>query len=111
MKEEKYLEERMTKQNPFRVPEGYFDCFADQVMAQLPERKQKAKRIMLRIWMSAAACLLVAVFCAAFYFSKISSDEMIENPQIAVVSDTYMDDAADYAMIDNAEIYACIVDY
>ena len=25
MNEEKYLNERMSKQNPFRVPEGYFD--------------------------------------------------------------------------------------
>ena len=110
MIEEKYLKERMAKHNPFRVPEGYFDSFADQVMAQLPEREQKAKRISLPLWMSAAACLIAAVFTVAIYFSKISSHELMEAPQMAVISDSYMDEAADYAMIDNTEIYACLAD-
>lgn len=109
MIEEKYLKERMTKRNPFRVPEGYFDSFADQVMAQLPEREQKAKRMMLRPWMYAAACMIVAVFSVTIYFSHVS-DETMESPQMAVVSEAYMDEAADYAMIDNTEIYACLAD-
>lgn len=111
MKEEKYLKEQITKENPFRVPEGYFDSFADQVMAQLPERKQKAKRVMLRLWMSVAACLLVVICSVAVYFSKISSNDGVEISQMAVVSDSYMDEAADYAMIDNTDIYACLADY
>ena len=110
MIEEKYLKERMTKQNPFQVPEGYFDSFADQVMATLPERRQRAKRVMLRLWASAAACLVVAICSVAIYFSKISSNDMMEVSQVAVISDAYMDDAADYAMIDNTEIYACLAD-
>lgn len=49
MNEEKYLEERLTKHNPFQVPEGYFDSFAEQVMNQLPERQQEARRVLLRL--------------------------------------------------------------
>lgn len=56
MNEEKYLEERLTKHNPFQVPEGYFDSFAEQVMNQLPERQQEARRVLLRPWMY-AICL------------------------------------------------------
>ncbi|MBQ9232060.1 MAG: hypothetical protein IJ190_12930 [Prevotella sp.] len=113
MTEEKYLEERMTKQNPFRVPEGYFDSFADQVMAQLPEREGKpvAKRVALRPWMYAAATLVVAIFSVAVYFTHVAGEE--ESPQQAYatnVSETYMDEAADYAMIDNTEIYACLAE-
>ena len=110
MIEEKYLKERMTKPNPFRVPEGYFDSFADQVMAQLPEREQKAKRMTLRPWMYVAACMIAVVFSVTIYFSHVT-DETMEISQMAAVSETYMDEAADYAMIDNTEIYACIVDY
>ena len=110
MKEEKYLEERVSRQNPFRVPEGYFESFADQVMAQLPEREQKVRRMIPRPWMYAAASLIVAVSCVTIYFSKISSNDMMEVSQVAVISDAYMDDAADYAMIDNTEIYACLAD-
>jgi hypothetical protein len=40
-------------------------------------------------------------------------DSRQEQPQqtaSAMVSDTYMDEAADYAMIDNADIYACLAE-
>ena len=43
MNEEKYLEERMAKQNPFKVPEGYFDSFAEHVMQQLPQRQAQGE--------------------------------------------------------------------
>ena len=69
MNEEKYIEERMAKHNPFKVPEGYFDSFAEHVMELLPEEKPKAKRMVIRAWMYAAACLLVILFSATVYFS------------------------------------------
>lgn len=113
MNEEKFLNERMSKQNPFRVPEGYFDDFATQVMAKLPERELKpvAKHVSLRPWMYAAAALLVAVFSVTIFFTRMDSRQ--EQPQqtaSSMVSDTYMDEAADYAMIDNADIYACLAE-
>lgn len=108
MNEEKYLENRLAKSNPFRVPEGYFDHFAEQVMEQLPAQPQKAKRLLLRPWMYAAACLAVAVFCVAVYFSQISTD-ITEVSQVAV-TESYIDEAADYAMIDNTDIYALLAD-
>ena len=39
LKEEKYLNEVMGRKNPFRVPEGYFDDFADRMMEMLPEKE------------------------------------------------------------------------
>ncbi len=108
MNEEKYLEERLAKRNPFRVPEGYFDRFAEHVMEQLPPQQHQAKRVMLRPWMYAVACLVVAVFCVAVYFSRISTNSS-EMSQVAI-TESYMDEAADYVMIDNADIYACLAD-
>jgi hypothetical protein len=110
MNEENYLRERMSKKNPFQVPEGYFEDFATQVMANLPAREQKmtVNHRALRPWMYAAACLLVAVFCVAFYFSRVQP-ESPEMSQMAV-SESYMDEAADYAMIDNTDIYAYLAE-
>lgn len=110
MTEEKFLEERMTKQNPFRVPEGYFESFADHVMEQLPPQQQKAKHMPLRPWMYAAACLLVAVFCVAVYFSRIDTAVTTSEMSQMAVTDTYMEEAADYVMIDNTDIYACLAE-
>lgn len=107
MNEEKYLEERLAKHNPFRVPEGYFDSFAEHVMERLPQQ-QKAKRLMLRPWMYAAACLMVVVFSVVVYFAHINANSS-EMSQMAV-TDSYMDEAADYVMIDNTDIYACLAD-
>ena len=114
MHEEKYLNERMSKQNPFRVPEGYFDDFATQVMAKLPERESQpvvAKRVsFLRPWMAVAASLVVAIFSVAVYFTHVGGQQEQPQQASATVSDAYMDAAADYAMIDNTEIYAYFVE-
>ena len=66
MKEEKFLIERVGKQNPFKVPEGYFDTLASQVMAKVDAEKgpqvveirkvKKAKSVWLRPLLYAAAC-------------------------------------------------------
>ena len=71
MNEEKYIEERVGKRNPFQVPEGYFDSFADRMMQQLPERpvsveaspkvRKPALTVRMRPWLYAAACALVLV--------------------------------------------------
>jgi hypothetical protein len=109
MNEEKYLEERMAKQNPFKVPEGYFDSFAEHVMQQLPQRQAQAKHMWLRPWMYAAASLLVAVFSIAIYFSNTNSDA--SEMAAANASDSYIEEAADYAMIDNEDIYYLLAEY
>ena len=106
--EEKYIRERVGQGNPFRVPDGYFDRFTAQVMASLPERKPKSRFAMLRPWLYAAASLLFAVSIGTtLYFQQAPSD----GSQIASTTEaSFMDDMADYAMFDNAEIYACLSD-
>lgn len=112
MNEEQYLRERMSGKNPFRVPEGYFDDFASRVMTSLPERDGKpvAKHVTLRPWMYAAATLIVALFSVAVYFTRVSSGEEPQQASATIISESYMDEAADYAMIDNTEIYACLAE-
>ena len=118
-KEDQEIRERFGHENPFRVPAGYFDQLAERVMSQLPERSAQEEfhspshQVTLRPWLYAAACTaLVAVMGASFLFYH-SSSTSAEEQTIATTSgidSQYMEEAADYVMLDNAEIYACLAD-
>ena len=129
--EEKEIKERFGQVNPFRVPDGYFDQLTERVMSQLPEREQtaehvslsssrpKSRLVALRPWMYAAACTVAAVFMGvALYFHQTKEDQTLANANVnASVNDSatntesqYIDEYADYAMLDNAEIYAYLAD-
>lgn len=108
MTEEKYIEELVGRRNPFRVPDQYFDHFADQMMQQLPERKARRKSIWLRPVFYAAASVCALVISVAVY---LALPERGQSPvrQLAVQQEdvnTSFDEAADYMMLDNHDIYA-----
>ena len=118
--EELYLKSRITNENPFRVPEGYFDRLTADVMARLPERQSEnpkeektARRIQLRrSWLAAASVAVVAIVGTLVYFNKLNpadtADKQVAAVSSATVSDSYIDEAADYLMIDHQDIYACL---
>ena len=129
--EEKEMQVRFGKENPFRVPEGYFDQLADRVMAQLPERDQQAEQVTLssgrrpksrlvtlRPWLYAAACTIaVVVMGITFYSHNAAEEQSLASTSITNTNTTttntesqYIDEAADYVMLDNAEIYACLAE-
>ena len=111
MNEEKYIEEKVGRRNPFTVPEGYFDTFADQLMASLPERQPRAKRVWLLPMRYAAAVVCVLAMGAMAWFALSPSSDVhqpIQAETIEVSNDAAFDAAADYAMIDNYDIYACL---
>ena len=113
--DEKYLRERVGQKNPFRTPEGYFDQFTANIMAQLPERtpqtaesKPVAKKVVmpLRRWFYAAACVAALVVTAvSFHFH-----ETADRQQSVAVTESYIDEAADYAMLDNTDIYQLLAE-
>ena len=118
MNEEEYLRSRMGTKNPFTVPEGYFEQLTAQVMDRLPEKKPAKVAIMkrLRPWLYAAACVCVGVFVAAVAFNQQTEDlqgqqQMANMGQenVNYYSDSYIDEAADYAMIDSQEIYSYLL--
>ena len=103
IEEEKHLRETVGTRNAFRVPKGYFEQFTAQVMEQLPEQ-QKARTTMLRPWLYAAACTVVAVLMGVtYYWHQNTADDMMADSN-------YYEEVADYAMIDNIDIYACLAD-
>lgn len=110
--EEKYIRERIGQRNPFQVPEGYFDNLCSEVMAKLPaapvEQKKPTLLYRLRPYLYAAACLLIAVFTIAVFFGDADDDAQQEMTAQGFSNDTYLDEAVDYAMVDNYDIYACL---
>ena len=117
--EELYLKNRITNENPFRVPEGYFDRLTADVMARLPERQSEnpkeektARRIQLRrSWLAAASVAVVAIVGTLVYFNRLNPADTADKQVAAVaapVSDSYIDEAADYLMMDHQDIYACL---
>lgn len=123
MMEEKYLIEKVGKENPFRVPEGYFDTLSSQIMAKVEAegvaprdikagKEKRAKVLWLRPVLYAAASVCVLFISVLAYQSH--SDDGVAAPTQTVVAnnqmlmDDYFDEAADYVMLDNQDIYACL---
>jgi hypothetical protein len=106
----------MGSENHFHVPENYFDRFAADLMQKLPEEAQPMKlqnqpliyRLRPTLY-AAAACLILAVFSAPILFNRADSDnaeqQMVASMQDAM-NDAYLDATANYAMVDNSDIYA-----
>ena len=66
--------------------------------------------VALRPWFYAAACLVaVVVMTLTFHFRQDNASEMTASA-VESVDNNYIDEAADYVMLDNAEIYACLAD-
>jgi len=119
MNEEDYLNSKMGKRNPFTVPEGYFEQLTSQVMQKLPEAKAEKPALIkrLRPWLYAAACVCVGVFIAAVAFNN-NNEEVRKQMRIATAeqksvesyySDSYYEEEANYAMVDNQDIYAYLL--
>ncbi len=122
MNEEMYIQEKVGKRNPFRVPEGYFDNLTAQVMSNLPEQpKRRAKSVFMRpaFYAVAASVCALLIAGAAWMWSpsaEVSSPTAVQakavaaQPQQQDASGEYMEEAADYMMLDNHEIYAYLAE-
>ena len=121
--EEKYLIEKVGKENPFKVPEGYFDTLSSQIMAKVEAegvaprdiktaKEKRAKTLWFRPVLYAAASVCALFISVVAYQSH--SDQGVAAPAQNVVAnnqmmmDEYFDEAADYVMLDNQDIYACL---
>ncbi len=119
-KEEKIIQGKFGKDCHFTVPESYFEQLTQHVMEQLPEPEAKVipfvpKWHKFRTAIMAAACSLIAVAGISFYFHENghSSSNTINMAVFDSDANSYsfaMDEAVDYAMIDNNDIYASLED-
>ena len=115
MNEEKYLIERVGRENPFLMPEGYLDTLASQVMARVDAAgapvRPKARRVWLRPVLYAAASVC-ALFISVTAYRALSPQQealpVAQQVEASQQSDDSFDEAADYLMVDNQDIYACL---
>ena len=123
-REENILKERLGKENPFKVPEGYFDHLTERIMENLPEQEIRVIDIRSRqtLWQKlplrkiAAAVAVVALLGGgSFWALQHEGDSKMvahakQHEQKAVSSeDAAFNEMADYAMIDNEAIYASLI--
>lgn len=115
-KEDRLKKMDFSNKNPFLVPEDYFDTFASKMMDCLPERnpievtlKPQSRNFVLRRLLYVAACVCVVIFGVSLYWveSTSSTPQTRMAQSVSVVNnDSYIDQVADYTMMDNSDIYS-----
>lgn len=106
---EKILESGCPKESPFKVPEGYFDSLNERIMNRVDEAGT-AKVVRFRpqrIVRWAAACIVAVAICSVT-FSHIAGGADSTEIQANVEYDDDLQEAMDYAMIDNHDVYFMI---
>jgi hypothetical protein len=124
-KVERYIEAHLGHENPFRVPDHYFEDFAKQLEMQLPEQpKESAATVeplhQCKPWWHSPVLLWsagsVSAACLALFLLHLGSGKM--TPQPATASTQHVqtsswsgfDQMADYTMTDTNDMYAYMAD-
>lgn len=139
MNEEKKINDIFGKENHFKVPEGYFDNFTEQMMAKIPEQEidspevtdknhqeNKTKFVHLSLWRrlplrKIAAVLAVTAMLGGGVLYQLQQAEKkhhamahneapaIESSHVTDGDDAAFEQMADYTMMDSQDFYAQLV--
>ena len=121
MKEDTELKNRLGNENPFKVPEGYFENIVPEIMKQLPEAKvQESSEISM--WEKVKPWVyMVAMFCGLMFGLRVmmmdkplSRDTVSSNvsmtDSVQGIPDEYIDPILDQAMMDDYTLYMYLTD-
>ena len=124
MESTNHLQKEYGTQRPFTVPENYFSELSSRVMAQIPAEEQKEtvvevkpRRATLRYLRPLAAAMTIGVvlvgFLAYHEFDGGQGKQALPSSHLAqgaheasASSEDDFDQAADYFMIDESDMYA-----
>lgn len=124
MESTNHLQKEYGTQRPFTVPENYFSELSSRVMAQIPTEEQKEavvevkpRRATLRYLRPLAAAMTIGVvlvgFLAYHEFDGGQGKQALPSSHLAqgaheasASSEDDFDQAADYIMIDESDMYA-----
>ena len=124
-KDERYIEKHLGHENPFRVPDHYFEDFAKQLEMRLPEQNKKSSASVVplrpqRPWWRRPGFMWsagsVSAACLAFLFLHLSSGKMGTQPvtssaqHVATSTWSGFDAMTDYTMMDTNDMYAYMAD-
>lgn len=117
------LDRNQLEHTPFRVPQGYFDSLnkrimdnvAKQASAEKSEKPAKAKNVHMHVlrWAAACACVLVVGASALiFTFKDTKTPDVAAAAQQSTItaSEDAFNQAADYTMLDNHDMYQMLAE-
>ena len=124
MKEEDKIQKKIGTENPFRVPEGYFENLTSGVMNRLPEKERLAfEKKESTMWERVKPWVyMAAMFVGAALIIRVASSDhkpVADDIAVAVtameadteqVSDEMIDVALDRAMLDDYSLYVYLSD-
>lgn len=114
--DERKLEQILDKQNPFKVPDGYFDDFEKKLLADIPlaltEHKQQPIRFKVIALVASAAAAIVGFI---MFFNRPTAVEQNTNSRNTVAdtqihnnAEQIIEEMSDFAMLDNGDIYSYV---
>ncbi len=117
-KEETDLLKRCGTENPFTVPEGYFERFTEQLMEKLPEREaQPAPKLTLwtrvKPWVYMAAMFCGLMLSVRMFVGEKQSQSpaaISETTDFTEVPDEYIDPIVNQTMMDDYTLYQYLTD-
>lgn len=116
-KEETDLLKRCGTENPFTVPEGYFERFTEQLIEKLPEREaQPAPQLTLWtrvkpwVYMAAMFCGLMLSVRMFVGEKQSQSPAASETTDFTEVPDEYIDPIVNQTMMDDYTLYQYLTD-
>lgn len=117
-KEETDLLKRCGTENPFTVPEGYFERFTEQLMEKLPEREAQPApkltqwtRVKPWVYMAAMFCgLMLSVRMFVGEKQSQSPAATSEMTDFTEVPDEYIDPIVNQTMMDDYTLYQYLTD-
>lgn len=95
--------------NPFKVPDGYFEQFATNLMARISQPEKPFRELSCVRWIPwiGAACV-AALFVGLMQFAPLADESSLSAPQTAQTTGSYEDTAYDYILLAEA---ANLTDY
>ncbi len=113
------LDKKYVDNGAYKVPEGYFDTLGQRIMDRLPaEEKAVATKVEMKPrhgWRYAAAASVAALVVgigAWMYTDTMQQAEEVmaqtDEMEQVTFSDEYIQDAMEYAMLDDDDIYEYI---
>ena len=117
MKEEDKILKKIGTENPFRVPDGYFENLTSEVMNRLPEKeKLTAVQTEPTMWQKVKPWLyMTAMFIGAALIIRVASADRTPATDQIAMDDTetkmeYINMAVENSMLDDYSLYVYLAD-
>ncbi len=100
------IKNRCGKDNPFTVPEGYFDTLNERIMASV-DKSERRKTIWIR-WCTTAAAACVAgllLFNALAPSVQQQQSDIFADIDFLAEDEAFQKEVLNYSLVDNEDVY------